>query len=605
MSDRDASPELPATPRPIRDAVLGMALLLPAVPVGLFQASVRPDAGGEAIASPAALVVLAGYAVVLLVVALGAARTRRDPVTWSLYLAWALISLALAAYVAWVESLVRYPADILIWAESNFVQDITHLRSGVPLYDNPEHLASLFYPPLNQLATYALATVFGHPLSVAAYRVIQLAWMALAAGLAVGIVRDILTLAGHASQGIFARHPRLASAVVAGVVFLVGTNPITHPFAHNLHDDSIAVLISTAAFLMLTRYAVTRRQGYLVAFAVLPGLGFLAKQSMAIWAPLGAGTVALLGGAGWFRRAAMLGAVALALVLLPMFCGGVLWGEGWHFWIIETLGAHPVSPARSLHHALLTAAFSLLGIVALLVLWHGRDRRGLLVCWAAWLLLLATQTYTSGIAWMLNHIAPASMLAGTWAAAALAGEWPRMVWRSGVVTEPPLAWARGTVVPIALTLALAVLGVVRVPEAGLGADADAYRKRLEQAVAEGRSTGAPVLLDHGSWVFVKERESVGDRSAAVGELGYSGVDVFQGMRDRIASQHYGRIILRNYRAPSFIYDDSTWHTSSGIRPLLEEHYVVVDSFPGLEQAGQNPFLKPVWVLEPRPGASPP
>lgn len=583
---------------PVRDAFLGVGLLLPAIPVGLVQASVRPEAGGEAIASPAAVVVLAGYAVVLVIVALVAARNRRDPVTWSLYLAWALVSLALAAYVAWVESLVRYPADILIWAESNFVQDITHLRSGLPLYDDPERLASLFYPPLNQIATYALATLFGHPLSVAAYRIVQLAWMALAAGLAVGIVRDLLTLAGHASHGIFARHSRLASAVVAGVVFLVGTNPITHPFAHNLHDDSVAVLVSTAAFFVLTRYAVTRHSGYLVAFAFLPGLGFLAKQSMAIWAPLGAGAVALLGGAGWFRRAALLGVASLALVLLPMFGGGALWGEGWHFWIIETLGAHPVSPARSLHHALLTAAFSLLGIVALLVLWQGRDRRGLLVCWAAWMLLLATQTYTSGIAWMLNHIAPAAMLAGTWAAAALAAEWPRMIWRSGVVTEPPLAWARGTMVPVTLTLALAVLGAVRVPEAGLGSDADAYRKRLEQAVAEGRSSGAPVLLDHGSWVFVKERESVGDRSAAVGELGYSGIDVFAGIRDRIASRHYGRIIVRNYRAPSFLYDDATWGTSSGIRQLLEEHYVVVDSFPGLEGAGQNPFLKPVWVLEP-------
>jgi hypothetical protein len=192
------------------------------------------------------------------------------------------------------------------------------------------------------------------------------------------------------------------------------------------------------------------------------------------------------------------------------------------------------------------------------------------------------------------------MLAGAWGLAALAAEWPRTVWGTGSVATPAVAWIRASAVPLVLVLGLTVLGSVRVPEAGLKADAEEYRKRLEVAVADGRATGRPVLLDHGSWIFAKARESIGDRSAAVGELGYSGIDAFAGLRERIATRHYGRIIVRNYRAPSFLYDDATWETSSGIRALLEEHYAVIDSFPGLAQADNNPFMKPVWVLEARP-----
>src|SRR5437899_2642858 len=42
-----------------------------------------------------------------------------------------------AAYLAAVWPYVRFPADVLIWSESDFVNDIIKLRTGYPLYTSP------------------------------------------------------------------------------------------------------------------------------------------------------------------------------------------------------------------------------------------------------------------------------------------------------------------------------------------------------------------------------------------------------------------------------------------------------------------------------------
>jgi hypothetical protein len=51
----------------------------------------------------------------------------------------------LAFYLTWVSHHVEYPADILMWAEGDFVNDIIKFRVGYPLYTLQENNDSFHY----------------------------------------------------------------------------------------------------------------------------------------------------------------------------------------------------------------------------------------------------------------------------------------------------------------------------------------------------------------------------------------------------------------------------------------------------------------------------
>jgi hypothetical protein len=109
-----------------------------------------------------------------------------------------------------------------------------------------------------------------------------------------------------------------------------------------------------------------------------------------------------------------------------------------------------------------------------------------------------------------------------------------------------------------------------------------------------------VLLDHGSWIFAPLGRSVGDRSAAVGELGVSALSEFTEFLARIRERHYGRILVRDYDAPILAYDYAGWPRSSGIKQALEANYQVVARIPAVVDGEANPWFGAVTVLEPRP-----
>src|SRR5262245_22660548 len=50
-------------------------------------------------------------------------------------------------YLKSIKPYVFLPADILMWAETNFVGDIIKLRIGVPIYTPPGDSNSLIYTP--------------------------------------------------------------------------------------------------------------------------------------------------------------------------------------------------------------------------------------------------------------------------------------------------------------------------------------------------------------------------------------------------------------------------------------------------------------------------
>jgi hypothetical protein len=246
-----------------------------------------------------------------------------------------------------------------------------------------------------------------------------------------------------------------------------------------------------------------------------------------------------------------------------------------------------------------TWIFPALFLIAGIALIRSTRQRALIVLWLTAVGLYAIEAYTSGIAWMLNHMAPGAVLAGVWAVAALFATWPRLVEsHDAVAGSTVLRLGRAAALSAIIMLALGGAGAIRRPERGLPPDADRYRRDLERAVAETFSRGGRVLLDHGTWVYLPRNETVGDRSAAAGELGASGKGDFSGFLGRIRSRYYDRIIVRDFLAPNFFYDYHLWDRSSGIRAALLEHYRVVATIPAMK--GENDaYFKEVSVLEPK------
>jgi len=578
---------------PRRPALLaGTLALLAALPLAMTINAVHQHNAD----SPERAVMRTGLMLVLLLVAAPAVvamRKRGDTTPGDLGLslvAAAAIVLA-GVYLFTVSSSVLVRADTLIWSEGPFVSDIMKFRIGYPLYTAPANLESFFYPPGAQLLTYAIARLTGFATSVPAYRVIQLAYAGAASVLAAAATMRLLALA---RPGRAAAISPWWGAFWVPFLFLCATNAQTNPFAHALHNDGLSVLVTSAAYFLLVEYAATRRLGILVLLGLLPAAGFYVKQSLVIWAALVTGYLVVFDQPRSLRRATLYAIGAFGLAAAGYGAGRWAWGPDFHYWVIEDLGNHPFSPLRSVQHALSAWVWFAAGTASALLLF-GRAWRGIVGLWIVWLLLLAQEAWTSGIAWMLNHMGPGSLLAGAWFAAALAAAWPR----SGARPRTVLAWSRAGLVTAGTLLCFSGLGMVRVPVPVLPPDLDRYVSAIEQEFAG--MNPARVLLDAGTWVYLPAQVVMKDRSAAVGDLGYSGLGDFSGILARIRGRSYQRILVRSWGTRDFGYDHYLWRHSSGIRAALEENYREVRRIPAVtgQEAG-TPFLREISVLEPRP-----
>ncbi len=530
---------------------------------------------------------------VLAIAALGAlaARRRADLAPADLGLAAALTAAVLSAgsYLFWASASILYRADILIWSESPFVNDILKLRVGAPLYGAPADLSSFFYTPGSQLLTWALAAMAGHGSSIPAYRVVQVGYAALAALLAARATWRVLDLSGIDAPG----GPRVFGALSTVLLFLCATNATTNPFSHLLHNDALSLVVSAAAYLLLVEYAATRRSWLIAAMAVLPAVGFLVKQSLGIWAPLFGMYLLVCDRPRSMARVLAFGAGGAALLAAVYGVSRALWGADFQYWVVTAMGNHPVSALRAVQHVLDAWAFFAAGLVGGAVTLSGRGPGRLFGVWMVWLALLAIEAYTSGIAWMLNHMGPGSLLAGIWLCAAAARLWPRGSSRA------PAAWFEAGVAAAVLVLALQGLGAVRIPVPSLSAAHERYAAAIEREF-EGEDASR-VLLDAGTWVYLRPRVVMRDRSAPVGELGNNQVGDFTGMLGRLQARHYRRILVRDLDTPELAYDHVLWARSSGIRAALLANYRVVRTIPGItERDGwSSPWTHPLSVLEPR------
>lgn len=547
--------------------VSGVLALLLAVPVAFLihlASQLFPEQPERAVVAVGAL--LAALLVVPAAVYLAWWRRRADPAKLGLIVLATMGVLLVAIYLYWVSSSVLYPADVLIWSETEFVKDIIKLRTGYPLYTAQVNNESFIYTPGSQILTYLLASLSGNPTSIPAYRTIQLIYTLLAAGVAFVCCWQLTGLASVSGPG---RYRGLWGAVWLPVSFLIATNSLVNPFAHNLHNDALALLVSAVAYLLLLTYARNRNKGVLVFMAFVPAIGFLVKQALAIWAVFYCFYLVVFDRPRSIRRVVLFALVAFAGIVAAVAGCYLLWGEPFRYWVFTVVGSLGVSPLRAFQHTMDVWVYFAIGLVGGAVLLRGRNMRPLLGLWLVWLGLIALETYTSGVAWMLNHIGPGSLISGVWFLPALAGLWP-----SGNQTthgqHPGLRWLQAGIALVLVCLLYSGLGFVRIPLPSLPKDAYRYLQEIEKEFE-----GLPareVLMDVGSWAYMEEGVVMKDQSICMGDRANGRIADFSGVLSRIETKYYSKILVRKLYDADFWYDHYYWPEPSGIRRALMENY---------------------------------
>jgi hypothetical protein len=288
---------------------------------------------------------------------------------------------------------------------------------------------------------------------------------------------------------------------------------------------------------------------------------------------------------------------ALALVLTGCY---LLWGEPFYYWVFVPLGKHGVSPLRSFQHLLTAWAYFAIGLLGGYALLRGDRFRLLLGPWLIWLALLLLETYSSGVAFMLNHLGPGSLIAGIWFFAGLARLWPSIAPAGGNLR--PERWLRAGVAVAMVGLLFNGLGVVRIPTRPFSPDVDRYVAEIETEFAE-QSSG-DILLDVGSWVYLRDGVVMRDRAPSIGERGLSQTGDFSGMVGRIEQKRYSKILVRNLHLPDLWYDHYSWSRSSGIRQALLDNYRETGQIAAVRGPGPGwarPYgLAEISILQPRP-----
>jgi hypothetical protein len=569
---------------PLRSLIPGALALLAALPLAFLILRITARFAHR----PEMAVTIVGALILLLlplpaVAAAVASRGTATPARVALLVLLSATVLVTAIDLHWLWAQVVFPADILIWSESDFVNDILKLRIGYPLYTAQVNNESFTYPPGAQALTLGISTVLGRGESLLAYRAIQVAFTLVAAIIATLCCRRILMMSGGYR---LVRDSTLWNAIWLPSLVLLATNGLTNPFVANLHNDALAQLLTVAAFWVLLEYAATRDRRLLVVMAIIPGVGFLVKQSMAIWALLYCLYLLVWDRPGSLRRVAVVSVAGLGGVALAVGAGYFLWGEAFFYWIFTVLGRHAVLPIRSVQHVLAAWAFFAAGLLAALALLRGPALRSLIGPWVIWLLLMSAEAYTSGIAWMLNHMGPGSLIAGTWLLAALAKVWSDAIAVPVTSASRVELWLRPALAAAAAVLALSGLHTVRIPTVPIPDDAERYVQQIEREFASADARG--VLLDVGSWVYAKDDIVMKDRAPSIGERGFSETGDFSGILRRIQQRRYAKILVRSFHSDDFWYDHAMWAKPSGIRRALGEHYREVGTIPAVR--GDSRYL---------------
>jgi hypothetical protein len=528
-----------------------------------------------------------------------------------------LAAVLLAWFGVFVRPLIELPADLLMFSETAFVENMIKLQSGLPLYTAPSDSNSIVYNPGAFLATHAVAVVAGLTRSVPGLRAIQLGFCLLAAMIATACARE---LRAYARPDEPARHRATWVMFTLLAMMLVATAPDANRYTFALHVDASALLVSMACFWSLVTYYRHGTRMTVVAMAVLPALAFSVKQSLVIWQVLLVIGV-LLKGRAHVRTAAVVAAAGSLCIGLVTAAWYAVWGDSYWFWAFTVLGgrssvaldaaAPSISIPRLIDHLLRIWPNVAIGLASVWVLTASGDGVRRLGPFAViWGLLFLAEAYASSSGWgALYHFGPGVLVSAVFLFASLPAVWYA---RPAVARDAAvISWARAGVL---CSLVLAVFAVWNVVPSG-DANHPRYVKKYERPAdvyryirdIEREFEGLPadkVLLGVGSWIYLREGVLQKDRAVSLADQPPAGTYTnFDVTTARLRQRTYDKLLLQNFHTPYFLYEWATWPRESGFRAAVLEHY---DEVGTIEPAQGSPYVErdiqladPVSVFVPK------
>jgi hypothetical protein len=514
--------------------------------------------------------------------------------SWAICVLIAAATLLMLATASNLMGYIRLPVDLLSFSESPFVNEIIKFRLGGPIFTPREDNSSIVYTPGAPILTYVIAAALGHPDSIPFYRTVQFCYVMLAVMVTTitchRLARQILTVDE-------CRRLPLWWFVWAPILFLVAFDPQFNAYNHALHNDGLALLISACGFWLMVTHASSGRPVWLIPMAVLPAIGFMVKQNHMMWA--GLFLVYLLVSGSATRRQIFgycCGAVAAILATIGMCYA--LWGQPFVYWVFIALGSKSVSPARVILHASVAGIYIILGLLSGWMLVRANCSRKLASLWLCWLLLFAIEIYTSGAMFVVNHLGPGVVFATAWGLIMLVRLWPTY----DASTSWWEHWTKQILAIVVVMLLLGAIGHLRDPRNLVTADFQRYVSDIEN---EFRDLPADqVLLDYGSWVYLRHGVVMKDRSVAVAlHVGKNQPEInhaaLVGTMARIQQKTYRRILAHQLDTEHTAYDFQ--NRGSGVKTAIFENYHVVRRIPavtGIAHWWPTHLIQEVLVLEP-------
>jgi hypothetical protein len=444
-------------------------------------------------------------------------------------------------YVVRHRALLTLPYDLGGWSESFFLTDIIKWRTGTPLYTAPEDSNSGIYTPGAPAVSYFLARLLGRADSIRTYRFLLQMYLAFAALFAGAAAWSLLRIS---DPDRFPRASRLWLPFFICASFLVATNLDTNAFNIFLHNDPLSILVSSIAFWVLTQYAQSQNPRWLALMAVLPALGYLVKQYLAIFAAVYI-VYLWLDGKSSLRRVITFGAITSAILGATIASGFLIWGDAYRYWVFETMGGHIVSFLK-LNERFADAAWNLLlGLCGGLVLLRGERLPRLLALWTGWLIMTLSGLYTSGVTYWPTHLGPASMVGGCFALVALATLWPSDD-KPGSI--PAHQWLQVVAGFLAVVTIFAGMGFTRLNRLATSPDINRYVGEIEREFK-----GLPadrVLLDMGEWIYLRDNVLMKDRMAMLN----THRTPHYGLLDRVRRKEYARILVHVMSNGKYSYE---------------------------------------------------
>lgn len=540
-----------------------------------------------------------------------------------LWLTAAAVAVLAASALYQISFYLRLPVDLLSFSESPFISDIVSLRLGQSPYHPPSDNNSYPYSAGTQLLTWGIARLLGRGDSIPTLRWVQFSYVLAACGVGVGICH---TLARRVLGHRF-RHRAAWWTVWGATLLLVAIDPRFNGYNHSLHNDGLGLLVSALAFWTMASDEARPRPWLLVLGCLLPVAGFLVKQSLVIWLGLAA-VFHVVTGRLRLRGAVLFVAAGIAAVAATVAIQYAAWGDPYLWWVFGALGAKSVSPFRSALHGLQAGGYAVLGLASAWAIFLSGPAGGgggpesgrpattagesgrlalvrrlrpspLVALWGVWLVLFLGEAYTSGLGWVVNHLGPGVFLAACWFLVAVPVLWARAV----DAADGWFARARAAILGATLVCVPGALGLVRVPADPVPDDFDRYVSDIE-AWFDGLPA-SDVLLDNGSWIYLREGVVMKDRSSVVGI--HAGPNQDEIAREyltatisRIRSHRYARILTRELYSDLSPYDFQS--RGSGVREAILESYREVGRIPaveGIEVWWPRNLLSEIIVLEPR------